>query len=69
MKNNNNKKKTKIKKQEEGWLPWLPWGWPATPILAKGATPLAGLGWLNHLMAQKKKKKKKIDGFWPLGVA
>jgi hypothetical protein len=35
MKNNNNKKKTKIKKQEEGWLPWLPWGWPATPILAK----------------------------------
>lgn len=37
----------------------------------KRGGPLAGLGWPNHPpdhpMAEKRKKKLKIDGFWPLG--
>jgi hypothetical protein len=59
------KKKIEKKKEEEGEEEeeegWLPWGCPATPILAEA---LGRFG----VVDDKKEKKKKNYEFWPMGV-
>jgi hypothetical protein len=58
----------KIKKkrdENQGWLqPPLgqKWGGLATPFLARGATPSAGLGVVRPPIKGKKKKKKTKNG-------
>jgi hypothetical protein len=76
------KKKLKKKKGESGVALAQKWGGRTTPFLAKGwlqpphtarmgwPKPPPGLwGWSGHPESHQEKKKKKRNGFVPLGVA